>query len=147
VPDESQTYGRIVGRNISGARGQRQLTQTSVAVRMRALGFDWHQQTVASVEKGRRRVTAEEIFGLALALETTMPTLLRPTDPDVDVVLPSGVSLAAVSVLRLSGPGQGRGFNDKAVRWEEGDEPTFYKVPESLGESWASTGDGAEGQR
>lgn len=135
MPHHEQTYGSILGRNISGARGQLQLTQTAVAARMRALGFDWHQQTVAGVEKGKRRVTAEEILGLAETLETTIRDLMRPTDPDVNVVLPSGESLAAVSVLRLVALGV-RAFNDKAVRWE-GDVPTFHKVPASLGERWS----------
>ena len=46
---------------------------------MRALGFKgWRRQTVASVEKGKRRVTVEEALGLAMALETTLPRLLAP---------------------------------------------------------------------
>jgi 8-oxo-dGTP diphosphatase len=60
---------------------------------MREHGFkDWHQQTVASVEKGKRRVTAEEVLGLVTALETTLPRLLAPVvnGGNLWVELPSG---------------------------------------------------------
>jgi transcriptional regulator with XRE-family HTH domain len=74
-------YQKAVGRNISGARGQQQIPQTEVARRMQMLGFrKWHQQTVASIERGRRRLTVEEALALAIALKTTIPRLLSPLD-------------------------------------------------------------------
>jgi 8-oxo-dGTP pyrophosphatase MutT (NUDIX family) len=94
VPDtHADAYRAILGRNISAERGRLQLSQTIVAERMREFRFgDWHQQTVASVEKGKRRVTAEEILGLVVALETTLPRLLAPVANGGDqwVELPSG---------------------------------------------------------
>ncbi len=38
----------------------------------------WHSQTVSEVEKGARVVTVEELFALALALETSTVNLLLP---------------------------------------------------------------------
>jgi transcriptional regulator with XRE-family HTH domain len=117
-------YGEILGRNVSAARGRLQLSQAAVAQRMRVLGFAWQQQTAAAVEKNRRRATAEEILGLALALETTIPALMSAREQDEDVELPSGQPIGAVSVERLAG----RGINDRAIRWPSGDKQTGYSV-------------------
>jgi hypothetical protein len=115
-----QPYGRVVGRNISAARGRLQLTQTAVATRMRALGFDWHQQTVANVEKGKRRVAVEEVFALSYALATSIAALTATTPDDFLVSFPSGETVFATSVFRSA-----RGFNDGSVRWEDDDSPVF----------------------
>ena len=90
MPDTEAAYKVTLGRNISADRGRLQLSQTAVAARMQELGFeDWRQQTVANVEKGRRRVTAEEVLGLVVALETTLPRLLAPIGADLWIELPS----------------------------------------------------------
>ena len=72
---------------------------------MRSLGFQWQQQTLAAVETAKRRATAEEIFGLALALETTIAALMSASDQDGEVQLPGGIAIGAVSVERLAGLG------------------------------------------
>ena len=84
---------------------------------MRALGYSWHPQTVGEVEKGNRRVTAEEILGLALALETTVIGLLSPVQDDKLVKLPSGEELDVRAVHELIWAGSG-----PAISWD-GDAP------------------------
>ena len=74
---------------------------------------------MGKVERAERRLTAEEIYGLAWALETSVGALMKPTDDDKHVEFPSGASLAAVSVQRSVAGG-----NDGGVRWS-GDEPVF----------------------
>jgi transcriptional regulator with XRE-family HTH domain len=107
-------FGDVLARNIRATRSRMDLTQDALAVRMRALGFSaWLRQTVPSVEKGRRRVTAVEVLGLALALETTPSALISPSDQDGDVELPGGQTLSVRSVQLLAG----RGSNDMAVMW------------------------------
>ena len=101
-------YKEIVGRNISGSRGRLQLSQTIIAARMRHLGFEyWQQQTVAVTEKGKRRLTIEEVFGLAVALECTLPALLLPISPG-SLELPAGSGQAlddnAITGLIYGGP-------------------------------------------
>lgn len=86
---------------------------------MAALGFAWRQQIVAAVESGRRRLTVNELLGLALALETSIGALLDPSMDDSLVRLPSGSVLLAHTVLRSV-----RHFNDGMVSWE-GDKPRF----------------------
>jgi transcriptional regulator with XRE-family HTH domain len=118
------SYTDVLARNIRAARSRADLTQEELAARMRALGFSgWLYQTVGSVERGKRRVTAEEIHGLAWALEVTMPELMSPTDGDREVELPGGQVLNVRSVQLLAG----RGSNDMAVMWpsDGGDAPVF----------------------
>jgi hypothetical protein len=89
-------------------------------VRMRALGFSaWRRQTVASVEKNTRRLTAEEVFGLAFALETSVISLLEPAREDGPVSLPSGAEVPFLAVHELFWGGSGY-----TVRWD-GDMPRF----------------------
>jgi transcriptional regulator with XRE-family HTH domain len=112
-------YDEIVARRIRAKRAAKRLSQESVAVRMRALGFEWWtRQTVGSTEKPSRRVTAAEIVGLALALETSVPTLLTAVPDDEAVAFPGG-QLAPKSVEKLV-----TGLNDKSVQWQD-DKPVF----------------------
>jgi transcriptional regulator with XRE-family HTH domain len=114
------TYDQVLAQNIRAARARAGLGQESLAARMRALGFEgWVRQTVGSTEKPTRRVTAEEIFGLALALETSMSGLMAPTVIDAPPVELPGGSVGATSVVRLA-----TGFNDGSVKWD-GDVPVF----------------------
>jgi len=118
----ASSYGGVVAANIRAARSRKGLTQDALAARMRHLGFTaWLRQTVPSVEKGRRRVTADEILGLALALETTIPALMGATDMDDDVEIPNGQRIGAASVERLAG----RGTNDRAVAWAPDNSVTY----------------------
>jgi transcriptional regulator with XRE-family HTH domain len=117
----AMTYGDVLARNIRAARSRLGINQESVAARMRSLGYAaWLQQTAANVEKNRRRVTAEEIHGLARALETSIASLMRPADDDKTVAFPSGAAIPAASVAESAG----RGANDGAVAWA-GDSPVF----------------------
>lgn len=114
------TYGEILARNIRAARSRADLGQESVAVRMRSLGYDaWIRQTVGSTERGRRRPTAEEIFGLSVALETSIAALMAPADEDNVVDFPGGETISAGFVYRSA-----RGFNDGELRWD-GDTPVL----------------------
>lgn len=110
---DATTYGKILGRNIAAARGGLRLSQSGLAARMRELGFPWQQQTVAAVEKATRRPAAEEILGLALAMQTTIAALMTASERDDYLELPNGKWMGAVSLERLAG----RGVNDRTVRW------------------------------
>jgi transcriptional regulator with XRE-family HTH domain len=122
MPQDS--YDDVLAANIRAARSRRGLQQEPLAARMRALGYSaWLRQTVANVEKGRRRVTAGEIFGLAVALEVTIPQLMAPSDPDGLVEFPNGQVIHSFSVEQLAG----RGRNDHAVQWADDGMPVFFQ--------------------
>src|ERR1700722_13919669 len=111
------TYAEVLASNIRSARARLRIGQESLAARMRALGYDaWIRQTVGSTErdKNARRPTAEEIFGLALALETTVQQLMTPAPVGADrwVQLPSGEHLNVEAVQHLVA-----GVNDGVLRW------------------------------
>jgi transcriptional regulator with XRE-family HTH domain len=114
------TYSEVMARNARAARARLGLEQELLAARMRALGFEsWRRQTVASVEKAARRVTAEEILGLGYALETSVAALMMPAESDKQVAFPSGHSVGVRSVqMSVSG------YTDGAIRWT-GDVPEF----------------------
>jgi transcriptional regulator with XRE-family HTH domain len=118
------TYGHVLARNIRAARGRNGISQQVLAARMRAFGYDaWLHQTVGNVEKGRRRVMAEEIWGLSEALQTSIGKLMTPDDDDEIVAFPSG---ATVTVEHLRRSVLGR--NDGEVKWS-GDDPVFPGPP------------------
>ena len=70
------TYAQALAAKIEQARAGLRLSQKALGNRMSALGFGWRQQVVAAVESGERRLLAEEMLGLALALETTLQEFL-----------------------------------------------------------------------
>jgi 8-oxo-dGTP diphosphatase len=76
----------IASANIRAARARLNLTQASVAKRMRALGLDWYPQTCGLVERNQRPVFYRELPALALCLETTVEVLALPP-PDVAQVV------------------------------------------------------------
>jgi transcriptional regulator with XRE-family HTH domain len=125
VPTDPTTYGVMISRNVLAARARARLKQSEVAARMRALGYSWHPQTVGEIEKGNRRLTAEECMALAYALDTSMGVLLEPSSEEGRIVLPSGRTVDAASVAWSV-----RHFNDRSVTWND-DVPEFRDIPES----------------
>jgi transcriptional regulator with XRE-family HTH domain len=126
------SYGDVLARNLRAARSRLGINQEVLAYRMRALGYSaWLRQTVANVEKGRRRVMAEEIFGLAYALETSISALMRATDDDGLVSFPSGDAIAAASVQRSAA-----GRNDGSVVFEF----AYVRFPEPVLQQLAAEG-------
>lgn len=120
-------YADVLAGNIRAERSRLGINQEALATRMRALGYSaWLRQTVANVEKTRRRVTAEEVLGLALALQSTIAELMRPAERDGDIQLPNGEVIGGVSVERLAGAG----LNDHAVNWRDGtdEQPSYARL-------------------
>jgi ADP-ribose pyrophosphatase YjhB (NUDIX family) len=77
------------------------LRQRDLANRMRAQGFHWYGQTVSELEQGKRVIRADEMLGLAIALESTVPALMAPPPVAAAIVLPSGELVAASRVTEI----------------------------------------------
>jgi transcriptional regulator with XRE-family HTH domain len=108
------SYTEVLARNIRATRSRRGLSQADVVERMRALGFTaWHRPTLGNIERGSRGVRAEELVGLARALEVTMSRLLEPQPEDKQVELPNGEPFSVRSVRMLVAEG-----NDHAILWK-----------------------------
>lgn len=109
---QAEGYGGLIAANVRAARARLGIKQAIVARRMRRFGFDWYQQTVGAVERGDRRLSAEEVAALAFCLRTRLAMLLEPP-PDVAlVVFPSGEQV----------PAQRFTVDDESVTWEGDDE-------------------------
>lgn len=108
-----QSYRDHLGGNLAAERARQRLRQESLAARMRALGWKtWRKQTVSDIEAGKRAIQGDEMLGLALSLQTTVPALMAlPFDVAV-VALPSGELVAAARVTANIG----------TVEWD-GDTP------------------------
>lgn len=113
-------YADVLAANFRAARARAGLDQETVAARMRALGFtEWRYQTAGVIEKGKRRITAEEIMALAWVLETSIHALMKPPDELGEVRFRSGDLISARSAALLTSA-----YNDGAVTWD-GTRPDF----------------------
>lgn len=84
-------YVKLVGRRLHEARIAAGLSQADIAERMQDLGFrSWLSQTVSTVERAKRRVSAEELLGLMVACETDLTALVYPAAEFQAVSLPGG---------------------------------------------------------
>lgn len=100
VMAEPTTYKDVLAGNIRAARGRAQLSQAACAARMKGLGFTQiYGATIGAIERGERQLSAAEVLGLSLALQTTVPVLTRvPPEYGAYVILPNGQRLPAQRV-------------------------------------------------
>lgn len=76
---EPRRLDQALRENIRDLRRLEDMTQRDLAARMKALGFSqWGHTTVSDVERGQRAMSADELLGLALALDTHPADLLDP---------------------------------------------------------------------
>jgi 8-oxo-dGTP pyrophosphatase MutT (NUDIX family) len=111
------TYATALADNLFASRATARLSQADVSERMHSLGFGaWQRSTMSLVERAQRRVTAEEVAGLALVLQTTVARLVTPADERKTQVveLPSGHRVPRSRFL----------FDDGSVEWR-GNVPVF----------------------
>ena len=115
-------YADAIVQNVRAERARKGLEQRDLVERMRALGCtNWHRQTLSRVERGERRLLAEEVFVLALALQTSIPRLLGYLGDEKAIELVPGGSIDAADVMTLAS-----GRNNGAVQFN-GNVPVFGK--------------------
>jgi transcriptional regulator with XRE-family HTH domain len=74
-----RAVSEVVGQTVSALRQAAGLTQAELAAAMREMGFPWHRQTVARIERGLRTLNVDELVALAAYFEMPVPALLaRP---------------------------------------------------------------------
>jgi transcriptional regulator with XRE-family HTH domain len=124
------SYASVIVRNIRAVRARKNLDQGRVVARMRELGFtNWHRQTLGKVERGERRLFAEEMLGLAYALDTSIEALMAPaTDERGYIKLGGGAVHMQHAAARV------RGVSDGAIQWN-GDTPVFMTKVGGFGEA------------
>lgn len=113
-------YADAIVRNVRAERARKGLEQRDLVERMRLLGCtNWHRQTLSRVERGERRLLAEEVFVLAIALQTSLPRLMGYLGDEKAVELVPGGSIDAADVMTLAS-----GRNNGAVQFN-GNVPVF----------------------
>ena len=88
MSEQQMTPSDVVRENIRVYMRWRNLRQEDLAERMTVIGvgFDkkkggktaWYRRTIGQMLNGHRRIDVDELFGLAVALETTVGALLSP---------------------------------------------------------------------
>jgi transcriptional regulator with XRE-family HTH domain len=76
LPEGALFPSQILARNLGAVRRLRGWRQEFVAERMNFLGHPWTPATVSEAERGRRNVTTDELFSLALVFGLTLARLL-----------------------------------------------------------------------
>jgi transcriptional regulator with XRE-family HTH domain len=72
--------GRYVRDNVERLRNERHLTYTQLAARLSAIGRPIPTLGLSRIEKGTRRVDADDLAALCIALEVSPATLLLAPD-------------------------------------------------------------------
>lgn len=85
-----------LAQNIAAYRALRRITQHELAARMTVLGHAMGRSAVGAIETTRRKVTVDELFGLAISIGVTIGQLLDPTGPDHSRPLALDVGLKTV---------------------------------------------------
>lgn len=93
-----------IGEKLAWLRNDRQLTQAQLGESLgRYLEKPWSRQAVNSAERGNRSFTAKDLVALALALDTSVPSLLLPLGSSAPVIdMPSGEQVPAEEYRKLS---------------------------------------------
>lgn len=115
----AQSYGDLFAANMRAARARADLSQTTVAKRMKRLGFgSWSGGKVSECERGARAVMVGELLALAVSLECTLRDLVGEARPDARIAFPEVAwELSGVTVRN-----SGYGWNDYSVTWTDEDQ-------------------------
>lgn len=118
---ENVSYRSLLTSTVRRCRQRLGLEQAQLAKRMAGLGFPWHPPTVSNIETGKRRLAAEELLGLSLALEVPLSALVAPPH-DMRLPIAVGDNLAVPADLVAVSAGQGR--LEAWLEWVD-DEPRW----------------------
>jgi transcriptional regulator with XRE-family HTH domain len=126
------SYGALIAENLRNLRDDAQWTQSQIANAMARAGFDWKRITVAEVEGGTRRVSLEELCGLAALFAVPVLSMLLPATDESGWVEINGSLEVRPQILRELVLGRGGAVGEGGTRWRapatilrnfEGDDP------------------------
>jgi transcriptional regulator with XRE-family HTH domain len=109
----------IVGRRVTELRAIAGVTQQNISTGMRLLGIEWSRMTVADVERGKRKVSLEELAALAALFSVPALDLLLPTGEERIALGDRSLTGETVRELFLGGGGEiGVGGPDWSTPWQ-----------------------------
>jgi transcriptional regulator with XRE-family HTH domain len=114
-----ETASRVFGRQVEAARKRLHLTQAGLAKRLKELGINSHQATVARIETGGRRVSVDDALALAAALGVSPLHLLAASYTHDPVPVTPNIE---------AGPGQMRRWLTGQAQLPTLDEDAFFEV-------------------
>lgn len=91
---------RRVASNLARLRGDRKLSTVRLAKALEELGNPIPATGITRIEKGQRRVDADDLVALAIALDVTPNALLLPPTPAEDVALTPAVHTSALNAWK-----------------------------------------------
>lgn len=117
IPESGSTPPQVA-RNIERVRKARQLKQKDVSERLRAVGRPILATVVSKIERGERRVDADDVMAFALAMNVSPLTLLLPPEGDSSTTVQVTAEVAAKA--------------DRVWAWGRGDEtlPPLWENPD-----------------
>jgi hypothetical protein len=77
-PAKVTTFHKALCANVKTLRNEAKITQAALAAAMTSIGFDWKRITCAEVETAKRRLTIEEVVGVAALFAVPAITLFHP---------------------------------------------------------------------
>lgn len=80
MTDEKETVRKVVGDNIRRIRGVRDMTVRDLSARLTELGLKLSASGISEVENATRKVPADELLIVAIALQTSLIDLFMPPD-------------------------------------------------------------------
>jgi transcriptional regulator with XRE-family HTH domain len=92
----------VLAANLYAYRVLQRMSQEELAIRMTELDHGWSRSTVSDVERGGRRVTTDEMFGLAISMGVSVAHLLDPAGPDQRRQLSLDVGLSGPDAERIA---------------------------------------------
>jgi transcriptional regulator with XRE-family HTH domain len=111
------SYAELIAENLRNLRDDARWTQGQLANAMTRVGFDWKRITVAEVEGGTRRVSLEELCGLAALFAVPVLSMLLPaTDESGWVEINDSIDVRP-QILRELVLGRGGGVGEGGTRW------------------------------
>jgi hypothetical protein len=110
---------------------------------MTTIGFGWDRKTVARVLKGQRRIHVDEVYALAVCLETTATILIAPIDraslamhgqtPNIEVGLLPAILPTTARGLFSDEPTELLAVPPVAVVWESDISPPRWRMHDEYG--------------
>lgn len=82
-PMDLTSVPSMLTRRLKMLRVEAGWSQPELAAEMAALGYDWKRSTVTDAEMGRRSITIDELFGLAICFEVPIGKWLTPLPSEV----------------------------------------------------------------
>lgn len=100
---QQRSLGETFAESLAETRNAAGLSQRELADRLGAAGLKLDHSKLSKIESGERKVTIDEAFGIAIALDVSPAALLAPRDNSAVAIAPNAVFDGDLVVRWLAG--------------------------------------------